>query len=115
MLDDVFPDGGLKSGHRLECSAANASARDHGEEVLDGIKPGARRRGEVEDPPGMIGQPLLDLGMLVRGVVVDNRVDNFSSRNGSLDGVEKFDEFLMRMLGHAASDDGAIEDIESRE
>jgi hypothetical protein len=33
-------------------------------------------------PPGMIGQPLHDLGMLVRGVIVGNGMDDLASRHG---------------------------------
>src|SRR5262245_2970184 len=60
----------------------------------------------------MPGQPSSDLGMLVRGVVVDDGMDRLSLRYLRLDGVEKADELLMSVALHVATDDGAIEHVE---
>ena len=69
----------------------------------------------MEGPAGMARQPLPDLGMLVRGIVVEDHVNDFASRHFGFDGVEKADELLMPMALHTAADDRAIEDIESGE
>ena len=37
------------------------------EEALDGIEPGGRCRGEVEDEAWMFGDPFQDVGVLVSG------------------------------------------------
>ena len=62
-------------------------------------------RREVERPARMPGQPSLDLGMLVRGVVIEDGVDRLSLRHLRLNGVEKADELLM----HRQSDHGHVE------
>ena len=43
-----------------------------GKEALNGVEPGSRCRGEVEDEPPMFFEPLDDVGMLVGGIVVDD-------------------------------------------
>jgi len=57
--------------------------------------------------------------MLVRGIVVDDGMDDFSVWDGALDGIEEFDgpkgsagKFRVGVLRHEAADDGAVEDIE---
>lgn len=69
----------------------------------------------MEDPARMICQPFFDLGMLVGGVVVGDSVDNLARRDGAFHSIEEFDEFLVGVLGHAAADDGAVEDVEGGE
>src|SRR5436305_1892608 len=49
----------------------------------------------MEHPARMIGEPLLDLGMFVGGVVVGNGMDASTGPDRALDGVEELDEFLM--------------------
>ena len=63
----------------------------------------------------MPGQPLLHLGMLVGGIVVDNGMDRLSRRDLRLDGVEEADELLVAVALHVAADDGAVEDVEGGE
>ena len=43
----------------------------------------------MEDPARVAGEPGLDLGMLVGGVIVEDGVDHFAGRDGALDGVEE--------------------------
>jgi hypothetical protein len=66
----------------------------------------------MEHPARMIGQPFEDVGLFVGGVVVDDGVDDFSGRDGALDGVEEADELLVAMPSHAASDHGSVEEVE---
>jgi hypothetical protein len=73
---DVAIDRGLQIDDRVEAAAADAAAGERREEALDGIEPRARGRREVEDPAGMARQPGHDLGMLVGGIVVEDRVDH---------------------------------------
>ena len=63
----------------------------------------------------MTRQPFSHLGMFVRGVVVEDDVDDLAGRHFGFDCVEKADEFLMSMALHAAADNGAIEDVERGE
>ena len=69
----------------------------------------------MEHPPGMVGEPLQDFRMFVGRVIIDHRMDDLSSRNRTLDGIEEFDEFRVGVSGHASADDGAVEDIEGGE
>ena len=69
----------------------------------------------MERPAQMIGQPFEDVGLFVSGVVVDDGVDDFSGRDGPLDGVEEANELLVAMPFHAASDHGSVEDVERGE
>ena len=63
----------------------------------------------------MVGEPALDLRVLVRGVVVEDRVDHLAGRHRALDGVEELDELLMPVVRHAAADDLAVEHVEGGE
>ena len=63
----------------------------------------------------MLRKPFAYLGMLVSGVVVDDRVDHLSLGNVRVDVIEEADEFLMPMALHVAADDGAIENVERGE
>src|SRR4051812_13415825 len=60
----------------------------------------------------MVGEPFQDLGMLVGRIVVQHSMDYLSGGDGSFDGIEEFDEVLVTMLRHAASNDGAVENVE---
>ena len=115
MLLDVAADGVLEVGDGLEDAAPDAPAGDDGEEAFDGVKPRGRGGGEMEDPARMVGQPFSDLGVLVGGVIVRNGVDDLAGRNRPLHSVEKFDEFLVGVLGHAAANHRAVEDVEGSE
>src|ERR1700688_701674 len=59
----------------------------------------------------MSRQPFAHLGMLMSGVVVDDRVDRLSLGDLRLDFVEESDELLMPMTVHVAADDGAVENV----
>ena len=54
----------------------------------------------------MLRKPFADLGMPVRGIVVDDRVDRLSLGNVRVDLSEEADEFLMPMALHIAADNG---------
>ncbi len=68
----------------------------------------------MERPARVARQPLAHGGMLVGGVVVDDRVDRLSGRNLALDDVEKADELLMPMTLHVAADHGSVEHVHRR-
>jgi hypothetical protein len=51
------------------------------------LGPGARGRGEMEHPAGMPREPGAHLGMLVDGIVVEDRVDQFAGRDRRFDPV----------------------------
>ena len=87
---------------------------EDGEEALDGVEPGGRGRREVEGPARMAREPLAHGGMLVGGVVVEDRMDGLADGNFALDGVEEADELLMPVALHVAADDGSVEHVHRR-
>ena len=85
MLSEISVDGGLQVGDRAEDTAADTLAGHLGKESLDGIEPGGRGRGEVEDPAWVARQ---HFGMFVRGIVVEHCVDDPASGDLALNGIE---------------------------
>jgi len=63
----------------------------------------------------MSGELGSDIGVFVSGVVVENGMDEFAGGNFRVDGVEEADELLIGMVLHAATEHGAVEDIEGDE
>ena len=88
-------DSGLEINDRAEDPAFEATSGQLGEEALDGIEPGGRGRGEVEDEPRMPAEPGAHLGVLVGRIIVEDNVDDLAGRDVDFDGIEKADELLM--------------------
>jgi ComEC/Rec2-related protein len=108
-------DGGLEIDDRAEDTALQASLGEFGEKALDGVEPGSRGRGVVEDEAWMALELGTDLGILVRGIVVEDDADDLANRHLGLDGVEEADELLMPVPLHTAADDLALEHVERGE
>ena len=53
----------------------------------------------MEDPAGMSLEPGHDLGMFVRAIVIEDRVDHFAGRHLTPDGIEKADAGTERPIG----------------
>src|ERR1700730_12348641 len=106
MRLDVARDGVVEFGNGFEDAAPDSSARDRREKPFDGVEPGGGRRGEVEGPSWMRGEPFQDIGMFVRGV------NELAAWHGAVHRVEKSDELLMPMLVHAMPDHGSVEDVQ---
>jgi hypothetical protein len=62
-------DGGLQIDDRLEDPALEAALGQFGEEAFDGIEPGSRSRGEMENKAELAIEPGAHLGVLVGGVL----------------------------------------------
>jgi len=71
---DVFLDGLNQVRHALEYAAAEAFAGQFPKEALHQIEPRATRRRKMHVKAGMPREPLLHLGMLVRGVIVHDEM-----------------------------------------
>src|SRR5271154_7243148 len=65
--------------------------------------------------PRMPFEPGADLGMLVRGVIVDDQVQLPPGRGLAVDLIEEADELLMAVAGHALADDLAFQHVERGE
>jgi hypothetical protein len=87
----------LEIDDALEDAALEPLFGQFGEEPLDRIEPRCRGRSEVKMEPGMPFEPGTHLGVLVRGVIVDDQVELRRGPGLAVDLVEKADEFLMPM------------------
>jgi hypothetical protein len=94
---------------RTKHAALEAALGEERKQTFDSIEPGCRGRGEVEDKARVASEPFQDLGMLVRGVVVDDDVDDQLRRHSGVDEVQEADELLMAMTLHALADDLAFD------
>src|SRR6476659_9049094 len=101
---DEAADGIDELADGVEAAAADRLAGDDSEEDLHQVQPGSRRRGEVQRDPRVAGQPGLDLGVLVGGVVVADDVQP-PPRVGLGDLLEETQELLVAVPGLAGVDD----------
>ena len=67
---DVGAELGVEVVDGFEDSTADCLSFDQAEPDLDEVEPGGVGRCEVDLEPGVVGQPCLDLGVLVRRVAV---------------------------------------------
>ena len=111
-FDEEALDGCLEFNDGSLHAAFKPPSRQLGEIAFDGVEPGRGGGGEVEGPAWMTHQPFANLGMLVGGVVVGDRMDEFAGRYGPLDRVEKANELLMAVLLHATADDRSVQHVE---
>src|SRR6516162_11531331 len=96
-----------------EGAAPDLVLRDEPEPALDLVEP-AGVSGRVMNVVARVAcQPGLDLGMLVRAVVVGDEVDVQTRWNIAVEMVKKREKFLMAMARLALGDDFAIEHVES--
>ena len=102
-------------GGGLEGAATDGTLGDEGEEAFDLVQPGGICGREVNVPTRTAGEPSLDLGMLVRGVVVDDEMDVELGRHIGLDVAQECEELLVTMAGFALGDDRAVEHVEGGE
>jgi len=72
-VDEVL-DGGDQFFDAGEGAASDGLAGDDAEEDFDHVHPRSRRGGEVHGDPRILGEPVLDLGVFVGGVVVGDHV-----------------------------------------
>ena len=97
VLGEEAVDGGLEVDDGVEDAAFQPPLRQLGEEALDRVEPRAGGRREVEGEALVAFEPGAHLGVLVRGVVVEDDVDGLARGNLGVDGIEEADELLMAM------------------
>src|SRR4029453_3272774 len=115
VLGEIAVDRGLQAHDRAEYPAPKPSSGERREEGFDRVQPRARGRREVEGPARVRGEPSAHLGMLMRGVIVEDHVDHLAGRHLALDRVQEADELLVAVARHAAADHPAVEDVERGE
>src|SRR3546814_17684759 len=106
-------DGGLGVDDRAEHAAFQASVCELCEVSLDRVEPARRGGGEVEDEAGMPAEPGTDLRVLVRGVVVEDHVDDLAGRHLGFEEVAETDELLWAVARHASADYLSVEYVAS--
>jgi hypothetical protein len=89
VVGDEGVDLGDQVAHRAERAAADRLGADVGEEALDQVEPRAVGGDEVQVPARPGREPGLDLGMLVRGVVVEDDVDLEVGGHRVVDGTQQ--------------------------
>ena len=70
----IVVDGSFQLLDTMEYAAADALLGDEAEEAFHLVEPGGRGGREVHVVAWVAGEPCLDLGMLVRGIIVGNQV-----------------------------------------
>ena len=73
----------------MEDAAFEAAVGQLSEEAFDRIEPGGRGRSVMEDKAGVPVEPGADPGVLVRGVVVEDDVDDLAGRDVGFDRIEE--------------------------
>jgi hypothetical protein len=87
VLDEAV-DRFLEGDQRREGAAFEPAPGESGEEAFDRVQPRTRGRRKVKHPARVPGQPLADVRVLVRGVVVEDHVDHLAGRRLPLDRVQ---------------------------
>jgi len=97
MHGDVIVDGRFEIGEAGECAATNALVGDVAKESLDHIQPGGTGGSEVDVKTLVLGQPLLNLGVLVCGVVVYDQMQVLILGGAAIDHPEESQPLLVAM------------------
>src|SRR6266705_2443908 len=115
VLAKVLTNGSNEFSHAAKRSTPNALARDLREPALHQVQPRGPRGDEMEMVARALSEPLLHLGMFVRAVVVHDQMNLPPTRSLPIDALHKVQKLLMPMSRQAATDDGALQDIERGE
>src|SRR5680860_258418 len=91
----VALDGGDQVGDGVEHSATQGLVGQVAEPSLDEVEPGTGRGREVQTEARVLGQPALDVGVLVGGVVVQDQMNVQALGGLPVDGLEELQELLV--------------------
>ncbi len=109
MHSDVLLDSRDQFGHAAEDAARQTVGRDAAKVALDHVEPRSGRRREMDVKARMLLQPRLDLGMLVRGVVVADQVQLLVLGRLAVDLAQEVEPFDMAMALRATGNHGAVQ------
>ena len=115
VLTNVLVDGSDEFWNASEGTATDTLVGQFSKPTLHQIEPGRTGRCEMEMESRMSFQPAFDAGVLMRPVIVDDDMYLLVGRDPKLNQAQEFQEFLVAVLGHALSDDFAIEHVQRRE
>ena len=91
--------------HAAEDSVANSIAGNVAEPAFDNVQPRTAGRGKVHVESLVALQPVLDFGMLVRGIVIDDQMQIQFWRRFLIDLLQELNPFLVSMTRHAFGND----------
>src|SRR5713226_5497587 len=114
VLVDVVADSHDQFLDIAEDAAPKAVLSEVAEESLHHVEPGTAGGGEVHMEAPMAGQPLVDLGMFVRGIVIRDQIDLLACRGDLVNHAQEFQPLLMPVPVVAHADYGAIESAHGR-
>jgi hypothetical protein len=86
-----------------------------GEEALDHVQPARARWREVQMEPRMFLQPRRDVGVCVRGVVVEDEMDLQALGDGSVDRAQERQKLAVAVAREALPDHRSGQDVERGE
>jgi hypothetical protein len=89
----------IRSGTLGEAAASDVLVGEFAEPTLDQFEPARRGGCEVQVEPGVLGQPCLDLGVLVGVVVVQDKVDLQRLGHVPVDGAQEDQELFVPVFG----------------
>src|SRR5215469_17494062 len=112
---DPVADVGFEGLDRGVAAAADFLVGEVAEPSFDLVDPGRSGGGEVHGEAGVAGEPGLDLGGLVSGVVVADEVDVQAGGDVLVDGAQEGEEFLVPVAAVQLGDDGAVGGVEGGE
>ncbi len=112
---DVVQNRLFQFGHTTEDAVANAVLGDVAEPAFDHIQPRTAVGREVDVKAPMSLQPLPGVGILVRGVVIDDQMQVQVRQRLGIDLLQEPDPLLMPMLWQAFRDDSTLRQFDGRE
>ena len=101
----VLGNGAFELGDTAEDTASDLLLGEIAEEALDEVEPGGAGGREMEMKTGMFGEPGLDLGVLVGGVVVHNQVQLQRGIGPAVEMFEKAQELAVAVAWQALAHD----------
>src|SRR3989454_2303211 len=115
VLAKVLTNGSNEFSHAAKRSTPYALACDFREPAFHQVQPRGARGDEMKMVARALSEPLLHLGMLVRPVVVHDQMNVPPTRGLPIDALHEVQKLLVPMSRQAATDDGALQDVERGE
>lgn len=115
IVGEVFLQRGDQVRDAVKDPAAQALHRQVAKETLDHIQPGGAGRGEVQMKTRMFLQPGFDLGMFVRGLVIQDQMQVAIRGSLPIELLEELEPFLMPVARLALRDDLPSGDVQGGE
>ena len=112
VYSDKFFDGSNQIRYATEHATPNTFAGDLSKPPFNKIEPRGRSRREVAMKTGMLFQPYLNLGVIVRTIVVHDHMDRQAFGSFTVDLPQKLPEFDVAMPRITRADDLPFQHIQ---